>query len=83
MNMSPDALIGRICTDFSGVIPKSSWGETSLFYNPGNTLPNGIYFCTIKEKDGEHDQASNLNREGVFRLAIGLPSKTYIRLFGE
>lgn len=32
--------------------------------------------------DGENDSASDLNREGVFRLAIGLPSKTYTGLFG-
>ncbi|NEQ47092.1 MAG: hypothetical protein F6K00_27555 [Leptolyngbya sp. SIOISBB] len=81
--MSPEAVVSRICTEFSGVVPKSTWGETSLFYNPEKKLPNGIYFCTLKEKDGEHDQASNLNREAVFRLGIGLPSKTYISLFGE
>lgn len=81
--MSPEAVISRICAEFSGVVPKSSWGETSLFYNPEKTLPNGVYFCTIKEKDGAHDQASHLNRGGVFRLAIGLPPETYRSLFGE
>lgn len=80
--MTPEAIINRICTEFSGVVPKSSWGETSLFYNPEQVLPNGVYFCTIKEKDGENDSASNLNREQAFRLAIGLPAKTYISMFG-
>lgn len=80
--MTPEAIINRICTEFSGVIPKISWGETSLFYNPEQVLPSGVYFCTIKEKDGENDSASYLNREQVFRLAIGLPTKTYISMFG-
>jgi len=81
--MTPEAIINRICAEFSGVVPKSSWGETSLFYNPEQALPNGVYFCTIKEKDGENDSASNLNREQVFRLAVGLPAKTYISIFGS
>ncbi|MEO0771415.1 MAG: DUF6194 family protein [Cyanobacteria bacterium J06649_4] len=80
--MTPNAIVREICTQFDGVIPKSSWGETSLFYNPEQLLPNGVYFCTIKEKDGENDKASRLNRDGVFRLAIGLPTKTYASLFG-
>ncbi|MEL7070975.1 MAG: DUF6194 family protein [Cyanobacteria bacterium J06581_3] len=81
--MTPEAIINRICTEFSGVVPKSSWGETSLFYNPGKVLPSGIYFCTVKEKDGENDKASNLDRENVFRLAIGLQKERYVSLFGE
>lgn len=80
--MKPEEIVTRLATRLSGVIPKSSWGETALFYNPNATLPNGVYFCTIKEHDGEKDRASNLNRDGVFRLAIGLPSPTYVRLFG-
>ncbi|MEL6940560.1 MAG: DUF6194 family protein [Cyanobacteria bacterium J06598_1] len=79
--MTPEAIVRDICAEFNGVVPKSSWGETSLFYNPGNLLPNGVYFCTIKEKDGENDKASQLSREGIFRLAIGLPKKTYVSLF--
>ncbi|MEL6552799.1 MAG: DUF6194 family protein [Cyanobacteria bacterium J06621_11] len=81
--MTPNAVVHKICAEFEGVVPKSSWGETSLFYNPENLLPNGVYFCTIKEKDGANDKASQLNREGVFRLAIGLPPKTYVSLFGS
>ena len=76
-------ITNKICSELSGVVPKSSWGETALFYNPGKVLPNGVYFCTIKEKDGANDRASNLNREGVFRLAIALNSQTYFSLFGE
>ena len=80
--MTPPQIVEQICARFPGVVPKASWGETSLFYNPGNVLAHGVYFCTIKEKDGDNDRASNLGREGVFRVAIGLEPETYSRLFG-
>ena len=64
-------------------MPKSSWGEASLFYNPELKLPNGVYFCTIKEKDGDNDKSQDLSREGVFRVSIGIPKESYIGLFGE
>lgn len=76
-------VIERIVSDFEGVVPKSSWGETSMFYNPGKLLPNGVYFCTLKEQNGENDKASDLNREGTFRLSIGVSKATYEGLFGN
>lgn len=44
--MTPEEIIQYIYNKLSGVVPKTSWGETSLFYNPGSVLPNGVYFCT-------------------------------------
>lgn len=76
-------IIQIIENDFEGVIPKSSWGETSLFYNPGRVLPNGVYFCTLKENDGENDKNSELHREGVFRLSIGITKETFEKKFGR
>ncbi|TVQ95811.1 MAG: hypothetical protein EA403_17320 [Spirochaetaceae bacterium] len=76
-------IIERIVSGFEGLVPKSSWGETSLFYNPGKLLPNGVYFCTTKEQNGENDKASDLSREGIFRLSFGLPKATYEELFGS
>ena len=81
--MSPNEIVQEIVSRFPGVVLKSSWGETSLFYNPEKMLPNGVYFCTIKDHDGECDKASHLNREGVFRLDIGLNQDTYLRIFGQ
>jgi hypothetical protein len=81
--VTPEEISQCICDKPRGVVPKASWGETSLFYSPGRVLPNGIYSCTIKQNNGENDKASNLDREGVFRVAIGLKSKTYVRLFGQ
>ena len=81
--MKPSDIVDKIEQALSGVKPKSSWGETSLFYNPGNRLPNGVYVCTIKEKDGANDKASHLDRPGVFRVSIGLLPHTYNALFGQ
>ncbi len=81
--MNPKKIIETITSNLDGVKPKSSWGETSLFYNPKNELPNGVYFCTIKENDGENDKSSKLSRENIFRLSIGIPKETYHSLFGE
>lgn len=80
--MTPDDVIQSICERLPGIVPKDSWGETSLFYNPGRLLPHGVYFCTIKQQDGEHDRASDLDRVGVFRVAIALSPQTYVHLWG-
>jgi Family of unknown function (DUF6194) len=80
--LSPDEIVTDICEQLDGVMPKSSWGETSVFYNPGKVLPNGVYFCTIKEHNGDNDKSSNLDRAGVFRVAIGLAPQSYKDLFG-
>lgn len=68
--------------EVEGVVPLSAWGEVSYFYNPGNTLKRGTYFATIKQKDGDNDKASNIDRDGVWRLNIGLAKPTYQSLFG-
>lgn len=81
-DMSPREISEVIVSRFPGVIAKISWGETAFFYNPDHSLPNGAYFCTIKDHDGKNDGASKLDRQGVFRVAIGLPSDTYVGLFG-
>ncbi len=80
--MHSNEIITRIMTYFDGVVVKSSWGETSCFYNPDQRLPHGVYFCTMKEKDGANDLSSNLTRDGIFRFSIGLPKEKYIEIFG-
>jgi hypothetical protein len=70
--MKPPAIINDLCATLDGVVLNSSWGETARFYNPGRTLPSGVYFSTIKERDGENARASLLTRDGVFRVSIGV-----------
>ena len=38
-------------------------------------------FVTIANSDNEYDSVSNLNREGVFRVNIGVSRKTFDSLF--
>ncbi|MCI8408234.1 MAG: hypothetical protein HFJ09_03045 [Lachnospiraceae bacterium] len=55
--------------------------KKGIFYNPNNTLKRGIYILTIKEKDGENDKSSNLDRENIYRINVGVYKKTFINLF--
>ncbi|MFZ5655813.1 MAG: DUF6194 family protein [Pseudomonadota bacterium] len=80
--MEESSIARYICETFDGVVPVAAWGETSFFYNPGHVLPRGVYFATLKAKDGNNDRASALNRPGVFRLNIGITKPTYRALFG-
>jgi len=59
-----------------------TWGEISFFYNPGNRLARGTYFATIKDKDGQGDNGSCLDRTEVWRLNLGVSAKTFADLFG-
>jgi hypothetical protein len=80
--MTPEQIMSYVSSTFDGLAIKSVWGETSFFYNPGHRFPHGTYFLTIKEKNGDNDRASDLDREGVFRLNFGLPKKEFVKLFG-
>lgn len=66
---------------YSGIWAVDTWGEKSFFYNPDNLYPKGVYFCTIKEKDGQNDRASSLNREGVYRFNFGISKSSFVDLF--
>lgn len=81
--MDSSGISSYIVSTFADIHPVSAWGETSFFYNPGHKLPRGIYFATLKEKDGKNDSASNLQRPNVFRLNIGISKPTYQSLFGQ
>ena len=69
--------------NFDDIFPLNSWGERSFSYNPNKQLTRGTYFATLKEKDGAHDTASFLNRDGVFRLNLGVTKACYLSLFSQ
>jgi hypothetical protein len=71
-----------ILDNYQGIIVMNAYRERSFFYNPDNSLPKGIYFATIKESDGPNDKSSNLGRDGVYRLSVGIGKKNYQNLFG-
>jgi hypothetical protein len=76
---SPEAIV-RYITD--------TWPETAVAEVPGawffslDAERHFPSFATIVTND-DHDQASELNRPGVFRLNIGVGRATFERLVGD
>ena len=82
ITLTPATISNYLLTTFNDLKSLDAWGETSFFYNPGNLRPRGCYFCTIKERDGENDKASALDRKDVFRFNFGVARETFLKLFG-
>lgn len=80
--MRPEQILEYCLEHFEGTIMAESWGEKGVFYNPGYRLKRGVYVLTVKEKDGENDTGSNLNRAGIYRVNFGLRKDTFKVLFG-
>lgn len=60
-------------------------GDTFFYYDPDGALDlaHSMPFATIVTKDyGEFDNASQLDRPGVYRLNIGVSRDTFRTLFG-
>ncbi len=53
--------------------------NTFFFHGANDKFP----FATIVTKDHESDNASKLDRPGVFRLNVGVGKETFRALFGE
>lgn len=68
---------------YPGIVVCDAYGERCFFYNPESSPSRGVYFATIKESDDQNDNASCLDREGVFRLSIGVGKESYHRFFGD
>lgn len=77
--MNADDVISYCLRRFEDVVLRQSWGERGIFYNPSERLKRGVYVLTVKEKDGENDRGSMLDRETIFRVNIGLRKETFIR----
>ena len=80
--MQPQTIADYLLTRYPGVVAVNAWGEQSFFYNPGGLLPRGVYFATLKDKDGDNDKASKLDRDGVFRFNFGVSKASYENTFG-
>ena len=94
--MDEDGIRQYIGTTFDGVdveigspeagAPELAWGDTFFIYDPNREFEGArrFPFATIVIKDyGEFDNASQLNRPGIFRLNIGVSKGTYQRLFPD
>lgn len=56
-----------------------SYGYAMYFVGDEHMVP----FVSIASSDNEYDQVSNLNREGVYRINIGVGRETYDSLVGN
>ncbi len=89
--MDQDAIIRYITETFAGLdilrpTDGPGAGDTFLYYDPQRDLDptRRMPFGTIVVKEyGEYDNASQLDRPGVFRLNIGVGADTFRRLFGH
>lgn len=88
--MDQDAIIQYIAETFGGLdilqpTDGPGAGDTFFYYDPKRDLDPArrLPFATIVVKDyGEYDNASQLDRPGVFRLNIGVGRDAFRRLFG-
>lgn len=80
--MRKDEIADHLTRLSAAVVPVDAWGETAYFYNRDGRLPRGVYFATLKSKDGDNDRASRLDRPTVYRLNIGVSKSTYQSLLG-
>lgn len=65
--------------------PEVAWGDSFIFYDPDRDLPadRRFPFATIVTKDyGGFDEASNLNRKGIFRLNVSVDRHKFEELIG-
>ncbi len=76
--MEADSIRQYITETFAGVDVVDKSGTSFFFYDPDHMFP----FATLTTND-DNDQASNLNREGVFRLNVGVSKQTFQSLFGS
>lgn len=82
--MELNQIIKYLNDKYEGLVSVNAWGETGLFYNPGNKLKRGAYCITFKEKDGENDFSSEINRESVkFRMNFKIDKESFLEFFDE
>src|SRR5688572_12218730 len=58
---------------------EENYGYSFFFVGEDHRLP----FVTIANTDNDYDNISNLSREGVFRINIGVSKKTFDSLFDD
>ncbi|MCC0655521.1 hypothetical protein IC175_03000 [Clostridioides sp. ES-S-0123-01] len=79
--MKADDIFNYCVSNLDDVVLTENWGERGIFYNPNGILKKGVYVLTIKEKDGENDKSSLLNRSNVYRVNVCLKKETFIKRF--
>jgi hypothetical protein len=78
-------VVAETAAEESGA-PEAAWGDTFIFYDPDDGAPTYRHypFATIVVSNYEgFDEASDLNRPGVFRLNIFVGKAVYESLTGH
>jgi hypothetical protein len=73
------AEVEAFVSSLKNVQQTENFGYTFFFIGDDQMVP----FVTIAHTDNEYETVSNLNREGVFRINIGVSRKTFNDLVGE
>lgn len=66
-------------SNLDNVQQEENFGYTFFFVGDDHRLP----FVTIAHTDNEYESVSNLNRDGVFRINIGVSKETFDSLLGD
>jgi hypothetical protein len=73
------AEVETFVTQLNNVQQEENYGYIFFFVGDDHLLP----FVTIANSDNEYDSVSNLSREGVFRINIGVSRETFEELFAD
>ncbi|MDX1995557.1 MAG: DUF6194 family protein [bacterium] len=76
--MEPSEVVEFI-TGLDNVQQSESFGYQFFFVGDDHRLP----FVTIADSDNEYDYVSNLDRDGVYRVNIGISKKTFESLLED
>src|SRR5688572_14279651 len=76
--MDESSIVQYITDTFDDVHVVNAYDAYFFFYGADRMTP----FATLVTNDA-HDQASDLNRPGVYRLNVGVGKDTFLSLFGS
>lgn len=81
--MDARSVIRYISEELDHVVAVESEGDTFFTYDPSGRPPKGAWqpFATVVTSD-RHDRVSKLDRDGAYRLNVGLTKAAYTGLFG-
>lgn len=71
--------VEQFVASLDNVQQEENYGYKFFFVGDDHLLP----FVTIANSDNEYDSVSNLDREGVFRINIGVSRYTFKSLLGD
>ena len=82
--MDASAVVNYVTSSLDCVDVVEANGDHFFFYDPGRDLPKDhrFPFATLVTSD-RYDQFSNLNRDGVYRLNVGVGKDTSQSLFPD